>query len=95
MKWLDNYIDKWISKKAIEVLRHKIAMCGYNTITIVGKDFFELRIQELGKKGEKKSLTISKINFKDGLEFYHTWSDLSYEAVEERCRDVLEEAHKT
>ena len=93
MKWLDNYIDKWISKKAIEVLRHKIVMCGYKTITIVGKDFFELRIQKLK---EKKPATIAIINFKDGLEFYHTWSNLSYESVMERCRDVLDEqSHKT
>jgi len=74
MKLLDRYLDKWISRKALVVLRHNFAMCGFKTIVEEKGDYYDISLKRYHR--EEKPKHFLTLQAYDGLEFYIKWYNL-------------------
>ena len=86
MKIFDRYLDKWISRKALAMLTHNLAVCGYKTIIEEKGDYYNILLRRYDKKDEKPKHFFT-LNVIDGLEFYLKWYEMNatdtYEKVKE------------
>lgn len=75
MKLLDRYLDKWISRKALAVLKHGFAVCGFQTIVEEKEDYYDISLKKYHRKDEKPKHFLT-LQAYDGLEFYIKWYNL-------------------
>lgn len=87
MKIIDRYLDKWISRKALTVLKHKLAMCGFKTQIIEKSTYYDISIQKIGS--EKKRVYFLTLNIIDGLEFYNEWNNATYETIAKWAEETI------
>lgn len=79
MKLFDRYLDKWISRKALAILQHKLAMCGYKTQITEKSTYYDIKVQKY--HSEKKPVYFMTLNIIDGLEFYGKWYNVDFETI--------------
>ena len=87
---IDRYLDKWISRKALAVLSHSFAMCGYKIIVEEKSDYYNISVRRYNKKDEKPKYFFT-LNAIDGLEFYLKWKDWNYTDINNYCKEVFDE----
>lgn len=88
MRIIDRYLDDWISRKALAVLRHSLAMCGYHMVSEKKSDYYDISIRRYNRKDEKLKYFFT-LNVEDGLEFYLKWKDWAYEDLNTYCKELL------
>lgn len=92
MKIIDRYLDKWISKKALGILRHKLAMVGFKTEIVEKSTYYDINIQKYHIK--EKPVYFFTLNIIDGLEFYKKWFEIDFKIISEWAEDTLKNANE-
>ena len=87
MTIIDRYLDKWICRKALGVLKHRLAMCGFKTQIIEKSTYYDISIQKY--HSEKKPVYFFTLNIIDGLEFYEKWYNTDYKTICEWAENTL------
>ena len=90
MKLFDRYLDKWLCRKALEILRHNLAMCGYRTIVKEEVDCFSISLERLFRKNEKPRYFFT-MQSTDGLEFYIKWYSMNWQDFSEEASDLFDD----
>lgn len=90
MKLFDRYLDKWISKKALAMLTHNLAMCGYKTIIEEKSDYYNISLRRYNKKDEKPKYLFT-LQAQDGLEFYLKWYEMNATDIYEEVKGLFDE----
>lgn len=87
---IDRYLDKWICRKALGTLKHKLAMCGFRTQITEKSTYYDIKIQKI--HSEKKPVYFFTLNILDGLEFYNKWYNMDFKTICEYAENTLKEA---
>ncbi len=87
---IDRYLDKWICRKALGTLTHKLAICGFKTQIVEKSTYYDINIQKC--HSEKKPIYFFTLNIVDGLEFYNKWYDMDYKTISECAEKCIKVA---
>lgn len=90
MKLINRYLDKWISRKALAILTHKLAMCGYKTIIEEKDDYYNISLKRYKEKDEKPKYFFT-LNVIDGLEFYLKWYEMNDTDIYKEVKELFDE----
>lgn len=84
---IEKYLDKWLCRKALGILTHKLAMCGFKTQIIEKGTYYDISIQKI--RSEKKPVYFFTLNITDGLEFYIKWYNMDFETINKSAENTL------